>query len=108
MCLLTAVTAVLMLPQCAAASERHFSILAKGISDCALYMLDAQGRVANWNIGAARLKGYAEAEVIGSPCRVSTPRKIERGARQMRRSLRPPPGSSLTEVTRQALEARVG
>jgi diguanylate cyclase (GGDEF)-like protein/PAS domain S-box-containing protein len=49
-----------------AASERQFSILAKGISDCALYMLDAQGRVANWNTGAARLKGYAEAEVVGS------------------------------------------
>ncbi len=49
-----------------AASERQFSILAKGISDCALYMLDAQGRVANWNTGAARLKGYAESEVVGS------------------------------------------
>lgn len=49
-----------------AASERQFSILAKGISDCALYMLDAQGRVANWNTGAARLKGYTEAEVVGS------------------------------------------
>ncbi|WP_237709182.1 EAL domain-containing protein [Sphingomonas elodea] len=49
-----------------AASERQFSILAKGISDCALYMLDAQGRVCNWNTGAARLKGYSEAEAVGS------------------------------------------
>ncbi|MET3709482.1 diguanylate cyclase (GGDEF)-like protein/PAS domain S-box-containing protein [Sphingomonas trueperi] len=64
-----------------AASERQFSILAKGISDCALYMLDAQGRVANWNTGAARLKGYAEAEVIGSHLsRFYTPEDRARGA----------------------------
>ncbi|NLS26924.1 hypothetical protein S2M10_19130 [Sphingomonas sp. S2M10] len=49
-----------------AASERQFSILAKGISDCALYMLDVEGRVANWNTGAARLKGYHADEVVGS------------------------------------------
>ncbi|KPL67820.1 diguanylate cyclase [Erythrobacter sp. SG61-1L] len=48
------------------ASERRFSILAKGISDCALYMLDRDGRIANWNAGAQRLKGYAEREVLGT------------------------------------------
>ena len=64
-----------------AASERQFSILARGISDCALYMLDAQGRVANWNTGAARLKGYTEAEVVGSPlARFYTPEERARGA----------------------------
>jgi diguanylate cyclase (GGDEF)-like protein/PAS domain S-box-containing protein len=49
------------------ASERDFAMLAKGISDCAIYMLTLQGRIANWNTGAQRLKGYEEAEVIGKP-----------------------------------------
>lgn len=50
-----------------AASQRQFSILVKGIADCAIYMLDSAGRVANWNAGAQRLKGYTEAEVVGLP-----------------------------------------
>lgn len=50
-----------------AASERQFSALVHGISDCAIYMLDRDGRVANWNAGAQRLKGYDEAEVVGFP-----------------------------------------
>src|SRR5262245_15481810 len=28
-------------------------------------MLDAQGRVTNWNAGAARIKGYTEQEIVG-------------------------------------------
>ena len=48
-------------------SERQFSILAKGLSDSALYLLDGDGRVTNWNAGAQRLKGYHADEVVGSP-----------------------------------------
>ncbi len=51
----------------ARASERQFALLVKGISDCALYMLDLDGNVASWNAGAQRLKGYAAHEVIGLP-----------------------------------------
>jgi diguanylate cyclase (GGDEF)-like protein/PAS domain S-box-containing protein len=47
------------------ASEREFRIIVQGISDCALYMLDGDGRVASWNAGARRLKGYAADEAIG-------------------------------------------
>lgn len=50
-----------------AASERQFSFLVRGISDCAIYMLDREGRVVNWNAGAQRLKGYAESEALGLP-----------------------------------------
>ncbi|WP_067732456.1 bifunctional diguanylate cyclase/phosphodiesterase [Novosphingobium naphthalenivorans] len=50
-----------------AASERQLSILVKGISDCAIYMLDRSGRVANWNAGAQRLEGYDIDEVLGMP-----------------------------------------
>jgi PAS domain S-box-containing protein len=47
------------------AQERDLSILVKGITDCAIYMLDRDGRVANWNPGAQRLKGYSAQEAIG-------------------------------------------
>ena len=47
------------------ASEMQFSALIKGISDCAIYMLDAEGRVANWNAGAQKLKGYSPQEIVG-------------------------------------------
>ena len=49
------------------ASELQFSALVKGISDCAIYMLDADGRVANWNTGAQKLKGYRPEEIVGQP-----------------------------------------
>jgi diguanylate cyclase (GGDEF)-like protein/PAS domain S-box-containing protein len=47
------------------ASEREFKVLVQGISDCAIYMLDTDGRVASWNAGAQRLKGYSSDEAIG-------------------------------------------
>ncbi|WP_343612992.1 EAL domain-containing protein [Novosphingobium sp.] len=46
---------------------RALSILVGGISDCALYMLTNEGRIAYWNPGAQRLKGYSGAEAIGMP-----------------------------------------
>lgn len=49
------------------ASERDMAIIVKGITDCAIYMLDRGGRVANWNAGAQRLKGYIDSEAIGMP-----------------------------------------
>lgn len=48
-----------------AANEREFRMLVQGISDCAIYMLDRDGRIASWNAGAHRLKGYDADEVIG-------------------------------------------
>jgi PAS domain S-box-containing protein len=46
-------------------SERKFRLLVEGITDYAIYMLDPQGRIANWNMGAERIKGYEAGEVIG-------------------------------------------
>ena len=33
--------------------------------DYALFILDAEGRIMSWNLGAERLKGYAADEIIG-------------------------------------------
>jgi PAS domain S-box-containing protein len=39
--------------------------LVQSIVDYAIYIIDPDGRVASWNAGAARLKGYSQEEVIG-------------------------------------------
>ncbi len=40
-------------------------LLVHGTTDYAIFMLDPQGRVATWNAGAERLKGYRADEIIG-------------------------------------------
>lgn len=46
-------------------SERAYRLLMQGVVDYAIYLLDPQGRVANWNMGAQRIKGYRADEIIG-------------------------------------------
>jgi PAS domain S-box-containing protein len=46
-------------------SEERFRLLVQGVTDYAIFMLDRDGRVANWNPGAERIKGYLPAEIIG-------------------------------------------
>jgi PAS domain S-box-containing protein len=46
-------------------SEEKFRLLVQGVKDCAILMLDPQGRVTNWNEGAERIKGYRAEEIVG-------------------------------------------
>ena len=46
-------------------SGRHFRLLINGVTDYALYMLDPNGIVTNWNVGGQRIKGYLPEEIIG-------------------------------------------
>src|SRR6266849_2515433 len=46
-------------------SDQMFRILVQGVSEYAIYMLDPDGNIANWNLGGERIKGYSGAEVIG-------------------------------------------
>jgi PAS domain S-box-containing protein len=46
-------------------SEQQFRLLVQGVTDYAIFMLDPEGHVTNWNSGAARIKGYTADEVIG-------------------------------------------
>ncbi|KAF1044122.1 MAG: putative signaling protein [Herbaspirillum frisingense] len=46
-------------------TENRFRLLVEGITDYAIYMLNPDGSVANWNAGAERAKGYREEEVVG-------------------------------------------
>jgi PAS domain S-box-containing protein len=47
-------------------SEERFRLLLQAVTDYAIYMLDPDGRVANWNAGAQRIKGYESSEIIGT------------------------------------------
>jgi PAS domain S-box-containing protein len=46
-------------------SEEQFRRLVQGVTDYAIYMLDPNGIVTNWNAGAERIKGYGPEEIIG-------------------------------------------
>ncbi|HZI15402.1 MAG TPA: PAS domain-containing sensor histidine kinase [Myxococcus sp.] len=46
-------------------SEERFRFMLSSVKDYAIFMLDPQGRVATWNAGAARIKGYTPREIIG-------------------------------------------
>jgi PAS domain S-box-containing protein len=47
------------------ASEQRFRMLVQSVTDYAIYMLDAEGRVSSWNAGAERFKGYRADEILG-------------------------------------------
>ncbi|WP_159718710.1 hybrid sensor histidine kinase/response regulator [Geminicoccus flavidas] len=47
------------------ASERRFRLLVEGVTDYAIFMLDPQGQITNWNSGAERIKGYTAQEIVG-------------------------------------------
>jgi PAS domain S-box-containing protein len=46
-------------------SEQRFRYLVQGVTDYAIYMLDPNGIVTNWNSGAERIKGYTPDEIVG-------------------------------------------
>jgi hypothetical protein len=46
-------------------SEERFRLLVEGVGDYAIFMLDPQGHIASWNLGAQRAKGYLAEEALG-------------------------------------------
>jgi PAS domain S-box-containing protein len=45
--------------------EESFALLVESVQDYAIFMLDVNGRVITWNIGAQKLKGWNADEIIG-------------------------------------------
>ncbi|HET9798971.1 MAG TPA: PAS domain S-box protein [Gemmatimonadaceae bacterium] len=41
-------------------------LLVESVRDYAIYVVDAGGHVLTWNTGAAKLKGYASSEIVGT------------------------------------------
>ena len=46
-------------------SEQRFRMLVQGVRDYAIYMLNPDGTVSNWNAGAQAIKLYREEEIVG-------------------------------------------
>ncbi|RKP45204.1 PAS domain-containing hybrid sensor histidine kinase/response regulator [Trinickia fusca] len=45
--------------------EERFRILVDSVQDYAIFMLDPDGCIVSWNVGAQKIKGYTAQEVIG-------------------------------------------
>ena len=61
-------------------TDDAFRLLVQSVVDYAIFMLDAEGHVTNWNPGAERIKGYKPKEIVGQHfSRFYTPEDRERG-----------------------------
>jgi PAS domain S-box-containing protein len=64
-------------------SEERFRLLVEGAKDYAIFMLDPEGKVATWNAGAQRIKGYSTEEIVGQHFSKFYPQElVERGKPQ--------------------------
>src|SRR5258708_36613722 len=46
-------------------SERRFRLLIDAVADYAIFMLDPDGRMTNWNAGAQRITQYKAEDIVG-------------------------------------------
>jgi PAS domain S-box-containing protein len=46
-------------------SEWRFRMVIQGVTDHAIFMLDRDGNITNWNVGAQRIHQYTAAEIVG-------------------------------------------
>ncbi len=57
-------------------SEERFRLLVEGVNEYAIFMLDVNGRIASWNVGAQRIKGYTTEEIVGQHLSVFYPQEV--------------------------------
>lgn len=61
-------------------SERQYRLMVENVRDYAMYMTDPQGTVTKWNVGAERVLGWPEKEIVGTSASVTfTPEDRQRG-----------------------------
>ncbi|WP_142846872.1 PAS domain S-box protein [Telmatospirillum sp. J64-1] len=46
-------------------SEERFRLLVEGVTDYAITVLDTQGHITSWNVGAERLYGWQAGDILG-------------------------------------------
>jgi PAS domain S-box-containing protein len=71
--------------------EDRFQLLVEAVIDYGIFILDPEGHVVSWNIGAEKIKGYRSDEIIGRHFSVFYPAEaIERGwpQEELRRAAR--------------------
>ncbi len=65
-------------------SEEQLRLLVESAQDYAIFLLEPDGRVATWNPGARRIKGYLASEIIGKHFSVFYPEEdLRSGKPQM-------------------------
>src|SRR5204863_348585 len=57
-------------------SEERFRLIVDAVEDYVIFLLDTEGRIASWNAGAERAKGYTAEEIIGQHFRVFYPSEV--------------------------------
>ncbi|HTP24959.1 MAG TPA: ATP-binding protein, partial [Anaeromyxobacteraceae bacterium] len=66
-----------------AVSEERFRLFVEGVRDAAIFMLEPDGRVRSWNVGAERIEGYRPEEIVGRHLSVFyTPEDADEGIPQ--------------------------
>ena len=50
-----------------AGAQEHLRLIFENVREYAIFSVDRERRVISWNIGAERLLGLAESEILGSP-----------------------------------------
>lgn len=48
-------------------SEEALRLLVEGVRDHAMFLVDRDGSVASWNLGAERMLGFRAADIVGRP-----------------------------------------
>lgn len=56
--------------------EARYRAMVDAIKDYAIFLLDIKGRIATWNAGAERIKGYRAEEIIGRHFSVFYPEDV--------------------------------
>lgn len=56
-----------------AADRTRESELGTGVTEYAIYLLDPEGLITSWNLGATRITGWQAAEILGKPFRTLFP-----------------------------------
>ncbi len=46
-------------------TEQHFRLIVERAQDYAIFTLDIEGKISTWNIGAERILGFEENEILG-------------------------------------------
>jgi PAS domain S-box-containing protein len=51
-------------------SEERFRLLVESVRDYGIFVLDPDGKIVSWNIGAERIKGWTADEILGEHFRI--------------------------------------
>lgn len=60
-------------------ADSHYRMLVERVQDVGIFVLDPEGFIASWNVGAAQLTGYRRSEVLGEHFAMLYPQKVGAG-----------------------------